>query len=276
VLLGLIALYAPVLRDLATNWSRDANYSHGYLIIPAAVWMIWRERDALAALPQHPSAAGLLAIAAGLTILFAGTLGAELFLTRISLLFVLAGIVWFLFGTTHLRRLAFPLGFLLLMIPLPAIVFNQIAFPLQLLASRLGVAILRLGDIPVLREGNVITLANTQLEVAEACSGIRSLVSLLTLGILYGYVSGYATGRRAVLALATVPIAIVANAIRVGGAGVTAHWYGPIAVEGFLHSFSGWLTFASSLVLLFGLDRAISLLARRTVPELPRPELARS
>jgi exosortase len=269
-------LYAPVLRDLVINWNRDANYSHGYLIIPAAVWMVWRERDTLAALPQHPSAAGLLAIAAGLVILFTGTLGAELFLTRVSLLFVLAGIVWFLFGTTHLRRITFPLSFLLLMIPLPQLVFNQIAFPLQLLASRLGVAILRVGAIPVLREGNVITLSNTQLEVAEACSGIRSLVSLLTLGILYGYVSGYGTGRRVVLALATVPIAIVANAIRVGGAGVTAHWYGPVAVEGFLHSFSGWLTFASSIVLLLGLDRALSLMTRRAVPELPRPELARS
>src|SRR5262249_57047776 len=135
----------------------------------------------------RPSAFGLVVLAGSVAVLLAGLLGSELFLSRISFIGALAGIVLFLFGWAHLRMLAFPLLFLLLMIPLPAIIFNQIAFPLQLLASRFGEVTLRALDIPVLREGNVISLATTQLEVAEACSGIRSLISLLTLGIVYGY-----------------------------------------------------------------------------------------
>ena len=237
--------------------------------------MVWRDRAGLQNLVGRPSVLGLLVLLAGLAVLFVGTLGAELFLTRSSLLIVLTGIAMFLFGAALTRRLAFPLTFLLLMIPLPAILFNQIAFPLQVLASRLGVAMLRVGDIPVLREGNVITLSNITLEVAEACSGIRSLVSLLTLGLLFGYVSGYGPPRRVVLALLTIPIAIVANALRVAGAGVTASWYGASAVEGFLHSFSGLLTFMSSLLMLFLIDRALSFAVRRQA-RLPQVELAGS
>jgi exosortase len=271
-----LVLYWPILRDLASDWYHDANYSHGFLIVPAVVWIIWRDRAALRRLPQRPTASGLFVVLTGLVVLFVGTLGAEWFLTRVSLLIVLVGMTMFLFGTGVTRRLAFPYGLLVLMIPLPAIVFNQIAFPLQLLASRLGVLMLRLGDIPVLREGNVIILSNTTLEVAEACSGIRSLVSLLTLGVLYGYVSGYGPLRRLFLASLTVPIAIAANAIRVAGAGVTASWYGPVAVEGFLHSFSGWLTFSSSLVMLLAIDRSVSLMARESAVRVQQAELARS
>jgi exosortase len=271
-----LVLYGPVLRDLASDWVHDANYSHGFLIVPAAVWIIWRDRATLRTLPRRPTALGLLFVLAGLAVLFLGTLGAEWFLTRVSLLIVLVGSTMFVFGLRITRRLAFPYGLLLLMIPLPAIVFNQIAFPLQLLASRLGVLMLRYGDIPVLREGNVIVLSNMTLEVAEACSGIRSLVSLLTLGVLYGYVSGYGPARRLFLASLTIPIAIVANAIRVAGAGVTANWYGPVAVEGFLHSFSGWLTFTSSIVMLLVIDRALSVVARQSALRIRQAELARS
>src|SRR5207244_1888849 len=156
-----------------------------------------------------------------------------LFLSRISLLGVLAGMILFLFGWAHLRALAFPLAFLLLMIPLPAIIFNQIAFPLQLLASRAGEYAISAADIPVLREGNVLVLANTSLEVAEACSGIRSLISLLTLGIVYGYFTDRRTIVRVVLAASTIPIAIVTNGGRVAGTGIAANYFGPEAAQGF-------------------------------------------
>jgi exosortase len=149
------------------------------------------------------------------------------------------------------------LTFLLLMIPIPAIIFNQVAFPLQLLASRFGEAALQACDIPVLREGNVIVLANTTLEVAEACSGIRSLVSLLTLGIVYGYFADRRSWMRIVIALATVPIAIVANGLRVAGTGIAAHYYGPEAAHGFFHTFSGWLVFAFAFGALVTLIHAI-------------------
>jgi exosortase len=157
----------------------------------------------------------------------------------------------FVCGWQHLRVLAFPIAFLLLMIPIPAIIFNQIAFPLQIFASQFGETAMNIADIPVLREGNVIVLANTTLEVAEACSGIRSLVSLLTLGIVYGYFTDPRGWLRTTVALSTVPIAIVANGMRVAGTGIAAHYYGPEAATGFFHTFSGWLVFVVAFAMLF-------------------------
>jgi exosortase len=154
-------------------------------------------------------------------------------------------------GAQPLRVLAFPIAFLVLMVPPPAIIFNQIAFPLQLMASRFGETTLQALSIPVLREGNVITLANTTLEVAEACSGIRSLISLLTLGIVYGYFADKRPVIRTIVALSTIPIAIVSNGLRVAGTGVAAHYYGREAAEGFFHTFSGWLVFILAFALLF-------------------------
>ncbi len=184
VVIGMLVVYLPMLQKLVYDWGHDDNYSHGFLIIPIAAYLVWERRADLAAARDSPSWVGLAVVAVSLMMLVAGQLGAELFLTRVSLIGVLAGALLFLYGWEHLRIAWFPLAFLILMIPVPAIIFNQIAFPLQLLASRFGETVLQLFNIPVLREGNVITLANTQLEVAEACSGIRSLISLLTLGIV--------------------------------------------------------------------------------------------
>jgi len=168
---------------------------------------------------------------------------------------VLAGSAWFVLGRRHLRLLAFPLAFALLMIPLPAIVFNQIAFPLQLAASRAAEVCLSALRIPALRDGNVIYLSTITLEVAEACSGIRSLVSLITLGVVFGYFTETTRLRRVLLVVATIPIAIVANALRVAGTGVLAHFAGPEAAEGFFHSFAGWLVFMAAAVMLVLLQR---------------------
>lgn len=258
VLAGLGVLYAGVFQDLVRDWSYDDNYSHGFLIIPIAAYLTWERRQALAKAPVSPSAIGLGGIVLGLLLLAAGTLGAELFLTRVSLLCVLAGTIVFTLGWRHLRIVAFPLAFLLLMIPIPAIVFNQIAFPLQLVASRVGAAGLGALDIPVLREGNIIALASIQLEVAEACSGIRSLISLLTLGIIVGYFMDTRTWMRVTLALATIPIAVAANGLRVAGTGVAAHYYGTAAAEGFLHTFSGWVVFVVALALLLVLQQLLA------------------
>ena len=155
----------------------------------------------------------------------------------------------------------FPLLFLLLMIPLPAIIFNQIAFPLQLLASRAGEFAISTADIPVLREGNVLVLANTTLEVAEACSGIRSLISLLALGIVFGYFADSRTWVRTLIALSTIPVAIVSNGARVAGTGIAAHHYGPQVAEGFFHEFSGWVVFMVAFALMLALQQLIVRLA---------------
>jgi len=255
---AIVGVYFPVLSSLVRQWASDENYSHGFIIIPFAVYFAWQKRRALETAPAQPSNAGLLFVGASLLILLAGLLGAELFLTRISLIGVLAGSIWFLFGWKHLRLLAFPLLLLFLMIPLPAMIFNQIAFPLQLFASRVGETVLSVAGVPVLREGNVLELASTKLEVAQACSGIRSLVSLLTLGVLLGKLTEPRLSTRVLLALLTVPVAIAANAARVAGTGLAANWIGPEAAEGFLHMFSGWLVFVAAFGLLLLAQRLFS------------------
>ena len=255
-------LFNDVVIKLVNDWATDDNYSHGFLIVPISLYLAWERRDALMRAALAPSWFGLLVIFGGVALLIAGTLGAELFVTRIGLLAVLSGSVLFVLGWNHLRLLAFPLALLLLMIPIPAIIFNQVAFPLQLLASRFASGVLSMVGIQVLREGNVIILANTTLEVAEACSGIRSLVSLITLGILLGYFTESRLWVRWLLALATIPTAIFANGLRVAGTGILAHYWGPEAAEGFFHTFSGWLVFAFA----FGMVLLLQWIIRRAAP----------
>ena len=263
-------LYGPTVIKLVHDWGINENYSHGYLIPPLAAYLAWERREALKSTPVSQSWFGLIVVAGSVLVLLVGTLGAELFISRVAMLGTLAGAILFVLGWRHLRLLAFPLGVLLLMIPIPAILFNQIVFPLQLVASRAGEAVVSAAGIPVLREGNIIILANTTLEVAEACSGIRSLVSLLTLAIVFGYFADPRPGVRAVIALCAIPVAIAANALRVAGTGIAAHYYGSAAAEGFFHSFSGWIVFIAAFVMLFGIIR----LMRWLMPgPLARPQM---
>jgi exosortase A len=257
LIMGIALVYWQVLRKLVFDWANDGNYSHGFLIVPIALYFVWERRAKLQALRPQPTWLGLIVFAGGIFVLLAGLLGSELFLSRVSLLGVLAGMILFLFGWAHLRALAFPLAFLILMIPLPAIIFNQIAFPLQLLASRAGEFAISSADIPVLREGNVLVLANTSLEVAEACSGIRSLISLLTLGIVFGYFTDPRGWVRTVIALSTIPVAIISNGARVAGTGIAAHRWGPSVAQGFFHEFSGWVVFTVAFLLMLGLQQLI-------------------
>src|SRR5262245_15484924 len=257
LILGVALVYWQVFRKLLYDWANDGNYSHGFLIVPIALYFVWERRAKLQQIAPRPTAFGLVVFAGSVFVLMAGLLGAELFLTRVSLLGVLIGIILFMLGWAHLRALAFPLAFLLLMIPLPSLIFNQIAFPLQLLASRTGEFAISSADIPVLREGNVIVLANTSLEVAEACSGIRSLISLLTLGIVFGYFTDPRGWVRTVIALSTIPVAIISNGARVAGTGIAAHRWGPEVAEGFFHEFSGWVVFVVAFILMLGLQQLI-------------------
>jgi len=261
VITGFALLYRQVLVKLVSDWYHDDNYSHGFLIVPLALYFAWERREKLRKIPVAPTSFGLVIVAASVMVLVAGILGSELFLTRISILGTIVGVLLFLLGWQQLRALAFPVAFLLLMIPIPAIIFNRIAFPLQLLASQFGESAMGLADVPVLREGNVLILANTTLEVADACSGIRSLVSLLTLAIVFGYFSDPRGWVRTILTLAYVPVAIVTNGFRVAGKGNEEQRCGAAAAEGFFHEFSGWLVFVAAFVLMLAVQRAIVRLA---------------
>jgi exosortase len=262
VLAALLVVYWSVIAGLINAWSTDDNYSHGFFIVPLALYFAWERRRAIAEAPVKPSLLGAVAVAGSLFLLVAGLLGAELFLSRVSIIGALAGTTLFLFGWPMLRILFFPLAFMLLMIPLPAIIFNKIAFPLQLLASNVGEYTISSMDIPILREGNVLILANATLEVAEACSGIRSLVSLFTLGIVFGYFVDRRGWVRAVIALSAIPVAILANGLRVASAGVAAHNYGTAGVEGIFHEFSGWVVFVIAFLMMLAIQR----LLQRFVP----------
>jgi exosortase len=269
VVAGLAVLYRDVVPELVRAWGTDDNYSHGYLIPPIAAYLAWERRHKFLAAPSATSLFGLLVVLGSVVVLALGVLGIELFLTRVSLIGALGGTLLFLFGWARLRVLLFPVAFLILMIPLPAIIFNQIAFPLQLIASQFGEAVIRAASIPVLREGNVLILANINLEVAEACSGIRSLISLLTLAIVFGYVGDSRNWARVLIAVSAVPVAVLTNAARVAGTGVAAHYYGSAAAEGFFHEFSGWLVFIAAFALMLLLHRILVLIAPDRRPSPP-------
>lgn len=254
---GVLLAFWPVITGLVGAWSTDDNYSHGFFIVPLAAYFAWERRAQFERAEVRPSLAGFVVVALSMVLLVAGMLGAEYFLSRVALIGTVAGSVLFLGGWARLRVLAFPLAFLLLMVPLPALIFNKIAFPLQLLASNVGEYSISAMEIPILREGNVLILANATLEVAEACSGIRSLVSLFTLGIVFGYFADRRVWVRAVIALSAIPVAIIANGLRVASAGVAAHNYGTEGVEGVFHDVSGWVVFGIAFLMMLGIQRLL-------------------
>jgi exosortase len=263
VITGLLLwLYIPTLVHLVGQWWNDPNFSHGFFVPLFSGFVIWQERSRLNRLSLQPSWWGMLLLGFGLCVLVVGQFGAELFLSRLSLLIVLAGLIVLFLGWHFFRALLFPWAFLLLMIPIPAIIFSQITFPLQLLAAKVASTVLPWLGVPVLREGNIIKLADKVLEVAEACSGIRSLMSLATLAVIYGYLMERRVALRVVLAVASIPIAVAANSFRIVGTGLLVEYWNADKAEGFFHEFSGWLIFMVSLAMLYLLHRIVRIFWR--------------
>jgi exosortase len=294
---ALVFVYFTVLVKLGRDWWSDENYSHGLLIPFIIGFIIWQERKSFSE-QQSTSAVSIGALLVGFSLLalWAGTAGAELFVQRASLIVMLAGLAIYFFDFRIIRAIAVPLLLLVLAIPIPQIIFNRIAFPLQLFASRCAVSAMSLFEIPVLRQGNVIELMPLgakepkRLAVVEACSGIRSLMTLMTLAVVYAYftrpksptdssLSGsdkgaalkrdklkffghFALWRALILVAAAVPIAILTNAVRVSGTGVLAHYYGTKVADGFFHSFSGWVIYIAAAALLFATGWVIDRCAR--------------
>jgi len=256
-------LYASVINSLVLQWWNDPDYSHGFFVPLVSGYILWHERQRWTKTEIKPSNFGFVVMLGAIALLLLGSLGAELFISRFSLLVLLAGMILFLAGWKMLRAVSFPLGYLMWMIPIPVIIYNQITFPLQLIASRLATASLELVQVPVLRDGNILILSNYSLEVVEACSGIRSLMTLVALAVAFGYLVSTRRWIRYVLAALMVPIAVVINAIRIMGAGLLARHFGPAAAEGFLHGFSGWAIFLVALLLMFS-----SYLILRHIDEL--------
>jgi exosortase len=243
-------LYAPILKQLVLQWWSDADYAHGFIVPLFSGYLLWHQRARWVNSQVEPSNFGFLVMVVGIALLLVGSLGAELFTSRFSLLVLLAGMVLYLGGWKMLRSVSFPLGFLIFMIPLPAIIYNQITFPLQLLASRVATSWLEFMQVPVFREGNVLNLPNYSLEVVEACSGVRSLMTLISLAVAYGYLADRRRWVRYTLPVLMVPLAIISNATRIVGTGFLTYHFGPQAAQGFFHEFSGWIIFLVALVLM--------------------------
>jgi len=252
----LILCYAPVLAHLVHQWTWDPDVGHGFFVPLVAGYICWRRRDLLAKTKVCPNWWGLALVIYGAVQLYVATLGAELFLARTAFVISVFGVVLFLGGTGYLRVLAFPLFLLLFMIPIPAIIYNQITFPLQLVASRIAEAALEFLGAPVLREGNVLELANSRLSVVDACSGIRSLLSLSFISLVYGWAIGETRWMRATLFVATVPVAILANAGRVTIGGLLTG-INPELAEGLSHMVEGWVIFILALMILVGLHQLL-------------------
>lgn len=281
---AIVLAYATVLSKLGHDWWTDENYSHGLLVPFVIGYILWSQRHRFAREAQRPAMfVGLAVVSFGFLALWAGTAGAELYLQRTSLICLLAGTVLYFWGFRLLRLMIVPLFLLWLAIPIPAIIFNKVAFPLQLFASRCAVSAMQLFDIPVLRQGNVIELMplgareTKKLEVVEACSGIRSLMTLVTLAVVYAYFThprdndpqhGNTGGmfsslktfrfwRSALILFSAVPIAIFTNALRVSGTGILARYYGTKVADGFFHTFSGWVIYIVAFLMLFGVGWAL-------------------
>jgi exosortase len=262
VLLGIV--YFPIFSGLVWQWTNDEDVGHGFFVPVIAGFIAWQRREQILAAEYRPARWGVLLLIWGAAQAYIGTAGAELFLQRTSILITLVGMLLVFGGTKLVRMLAFPLLLLPFMIPIPGVVYNQLTFPLQLLASNIAANVLELLDIPVLRDGNILTLASQQLSVAEACSGIRSLMSLSFLSLVYAYFFDSKVWMRWVLLLATVPIAILANAGRVTMTGWLSENVSPQATKGVFHSLEGWIVFVIDLVMLFFLHRLINWVWRRT------------
>lgn len=250
-ILGALVLlcYAPMIAGMAGIWATDSDMGHGFFVPVIAGYIVWQQKEELRNTPLQPTWRGLILVLWGAAQYLLATLGVELFLSRSALIVTLAGTVWTVAGTAWLKKLAFPLLLLCFMVPIPAVIFNSITFPLQMLATRLADGALTVLNVPVLREGNILELSSGKLEVVEACSGIRSLLSLTFLSLVYGYFFEQRRWVRAMLFVMTVPIAILANGGRVTLTGILSQ-INPSLAEGFFHESTGWIIFMIALFIL--------------------------
>jgi len=240
---------APALYSLASIWALDGDMGHGFFVPLIAAFIAWQRRHELLAIQPKPNLWGLVLVLLAGAQLVAGTLGVEQFLTHTAVIITLIGAIWLLRGTETLKILAFPLFLLFFMVPIPLILYNKITLPLQLIASRMAASALDTLGIPVLRDGNILELPHQTLSVVEACSGIRSLLALTFLSLVYGYFFEKRIWVRVVLLAATIPIAIVANGSRVAFTGIMTQ-IKPELAEGFYHESTGWVIFIVALIIL--------------------------
>ncbi len=247
---GLLLLcYAPILYRMGYQWATDENMGHGFFVPVVAGFIAWQRRGELLATPRKSNGWGLFLVVFAAAEALAGTLGAELFTARMAFVIALVGVILYIGGTRWVRILAFPLLLLPFMIPIPAIIYAQLTLKLQMLASQLGETLISAMGIPVLRQGNTLQLPSQMLDIAEACSGIRSLMSLAFLSLVYAYFADKRVWMRWALLAATIPIAIGANGVRVAVTGLLSEINTKLA-QGAYHETEGYIVFIVAMVAL--------------------------
>jgi exosortase len=243
-------MYFKIVPDMVKEWYHDENYSHGFLVPLIAGYFLWQRWPDLKERQVKPDGLGLVVIVWGLLQLLVAWLGSEYFTMRTSLIVLLAGMTLFWFGREVLKGMALPLGYLIFMVPIPYIIYDMIAFPLKLFVTKVSVGFLKIVGVVVMREGNIIMFPSTTLEVADACSGIRSLISLLAIAAAYAFLMKTSNVRRWIIIISAVPIAVATNALRVIVTGILAQWWGAKAAEGFFHEFAGMTVFVLAMAML--------------------------
>lgn len=261
----LLVCYAPILYRMGVQWATDENMGHGFFVPLVAGYIAWQRREELLATPRKPNGWGLFLVVFAAAEALAGTLGAELFTARMAFIVALVGVILYIGGTGWLKVLAFPLLLLPFMVPIPAIIYAQLTLKLQMLASQLGEILISAMGIPVLRAGNTLQLPSQTLDIAEACSGIRSLMSLAFLSLAYAYIADKRVWMRWALLAATVPIAIGANGVRVAVTGLLSEIDTKLA-QGTYHETEGYIVFLVAMVALIATHRLISFAVKKWKP----------
>ncbi|MDP2644542.1 MAG: exosortase/archaeosortase family protein [Desulfobacterales bacterium] len=259
------AAFYPVYPDLVSTWLNHSDNSHGILVPLITAYLIWQKREQLLKTSTSNSKWGALVFFISIFFYFVSFIGAIAVVSRAMIVFSLIGLVWFNFGGAVFSIIQFPLLYLLFMVPVPDTILGILALPLQIFATKLSAFLIQLTTIPVYREGNMLYFVQTQLEVTEACSGLRSMMAFIMLGILFAYIMKNWPGRL-IIVFSAIPLAIFANLVRVTGTGILAHFYGGKVAQGFLHDFSGLAVFAFGFGLLF----LEYLLLNRFGPKLDR------
>lgn len=264
LLLALIAAfvigYYGTFWGMIKTWMKNEDYTYAFAIPPVAGYIIWQRRHLIAQTRIETDWIGGVFFAIFLAFSLYGVLGSSPSAVRPAIPLVILSLILFCYGRQMLKVLAFPVALLVFMIPLPTLVQNQIGFPLQLLSTQLGEYILRLTGVTVFVEGNIIDLGVTQLQVVEACSGLRYMLPLLALGVVFSHFFEHVRWKQIVLTLSTIPTAIICNGLRIGITGFLAQNYNLRIAEGFFHGFSGWLIFVFALCVLFAIYATLRLL----------------